>query len=310
MRTQQLDDKFVIIAGVAKAGSTSLFEYISDHPDICGAVDKEVGFFFHPQIADQQPYKTLWTGKAHTDAISTYLNAFSCADDNQIKLDGTTGYFHSPGTAQSIYDCLPNAKLIFIFRDPVQRFISIFRFHQQGHNIASTLSIQDYIKMQTDNLFVNTERVLVSGRYEQLLRPYWELFNHDDILLLSFTQLKTDPMALMRRVCTFLDIDATFYHSYTFKRHNPTQTYHNLTLDRLQSKLIMPTRKQLQRFPQLFRLISAINHRTWLPFYQRLNGKPLATSDIPADALAFLRDYYKDEARLLHELTGVDGLLD
>jgi hypothetical protein len=307
---QQLNDNFVIIAGASKSGSTSLFQYLSDHPHICEAVDKEIGFFFHPQIAQQQPYKTLWTGKFYTDELSTYLNAFVCQDNKSYKLEASTGYIYSPDSAQVIHQSLPNAKLIFIFRDPVERFISIFKFHQQRHHISPTMTIEQYIEMQTDSMFVNTTRILRTGNYAQLLRPYWELFNHDELLLLGFSQLKHDPKALMRRICTFLEIDASYYQNYTFDQHNPTQTYRNLALDRFQSNLIMPIRRQLQRYPQVFRTVSAINYRTWLPLYQRLNSKPVDKSDIPADAINFLRDYYKDEARLLYELTGVDGLLD
>lgn len=171
------------------------------------------------------------------------------------------------------------------------------------------MTLKQYINIQQDSVVNAPTRTLITGRYAHFLREYWETFPHDDILLLNFAQLKQSPRDLMRRICRFLDIDPTFYDNYIFDIVNPTRTHRSLAFDRVQRSLIMPIRRQLQRFPRLFNIVSTVNHRTWLPLYELLNSKPIDKNEIHPEDMEFLQNYYKDEARLLYELTGVDGLI-
>jgi hypothetical protein len=305
----KLNDKFVIMAGSPKCGSTSLFEYMNAHPKIAGAFKKEPNYFIPPELK----FYRISVGsqsKVLAEHIQDYLKAFPTTDGQGVyRLDGSIEYCNSWKSADAIFKNLSDVKLIFIFRNPVDRFISLYQFHKQTHRILENITLEQYMQGIDDYEEV-TERAYSAGKYAERLRPFWERFDQKNILLLSFSELKNNPLQLMQKVCTFLDIDATLYDNYKFTKHNVTLAAKNKTIDRIQYKIIARLRRPFLRYPQLFYYLRAIHLRTWVPLYQRLNGKAVDKNNIPSDAIEFLRDYYKDEARLLYELTGVDGLLD
>lgn len=307
---QQLNDKFVIIAGVAKSGSTSLFEYLNAHSQVVGAYVKEPNYFLDPDVAPNRKYQSKWESKYLSTPIQDYYNVFPAVQNKEdYRLDGSIRYWSVSSTSEIIHARLPNAKLIFIFRNPVDRFISMYRYQKQMHRIPSDITIEQYVQ-GIDGHNQPKKDILASSKYADRLRSYWERFDHNNIILLGFSELKNNPQQLMQKVCKFLNIDDQVYENYHFVHHNETQAAKNMTLDRLQFNLIMPIYNKIERHPRLFNVVRAINRRTWYPLYQYLNGKSDDKGEISNDVRDYLRDYYKDEARLLVELTGVDGLLD
>lgn len=306
--TQQLHDKFVILAGMPKCGSTSLFEYMIAHPKIAGAYKKEPNYFLPPELA----FSRLAIGTKSNDAevnLNDYLEAFPSVDGQAVyRLDGSIEYCNSWKSAEAIHTHLSNVKLIFILRNPVDRFISLYRFYKQTHHIPVNMTLEQFAD-GIDGAERLTKRSYNVGQYTDRLRPYWERFSHNKILLLSFSELKQNPLQLMQKVCGFLDLDASIYDDYHFKKYNVTRTARNTTIDRIQHKLIVKLRKPFLRYPKLFYYLRTIHLQTWVAVYEKINGKPVVHEPVDEAILARLRTYYADEAQKLYELTGVDGLL-
>lgn len=71
----------------------------------------------------------------------------------------------------------------------------------------------------------------------------------------------------------------------------------------------MPVRERLIRYPKAFRLAHAVNERTVLPLYARINRRPLEKKPVPPEDVAWLEHFYQDEGQKLAALTGRDDLL-
>lgn len=315
--TQQLHDKFVVMAGVPKCGSTSLFEWLNDHPQIAGSHRKQPNFFWSPPgkpgtdgLPDGPDYLPMWERGYHNKPLHDYYKAFpAVADGDVYRFDGSISYWTTPQSAELIHRHLPNARLIFVFRNPVERFISWYKYLAQLHVIPPKTTLDQVIE-GLPSVQWRIDMAFSLGKYAERLKPYWDLFDPEDILLLRFKDLRGDPAALMKRICRFLEIDGDMYDQYEFTRRNSSRMPKSKVLDHLQYRVIMGARSRILRFPRLFRVVSAVNRKTWSPLYYRLNSRVADKKEVSARAVEVLNEYYRDESRLLQELTGVDGLLE
>ncbi|TSA49978.1 MAG: hypothetical protein D4R43_02975, partial [Sphingobacteriales bacterium] len=106
----------LIVAGVSKCGSTSLFSYLAAHSEVCGSNVKETKFFMPLKFGQQLP------------PLSEYENYFTNYNNEKYRLDATPSYlFGGKKLAQAIRDNLSDVKIIFILRNPVGRSYSWYQ---------------------------------------------------------------------------------------------------------------------------------------------------------------------------------------
>src|SRR5471030_341406 len=98
-----------IIAGVQKGGTTSLFRYLESHPQLQPPQKKELHFFDDESIDWNRPNYQILHG------------AFGFADQKRKAFEATPVYLFWPPSLQRIQSYNPEVKLIFLFRDPVER---------------------------------------------------------------------------------------------------------------------------------------------------------------------------------------------
>src|SRR5262245_41423321 len=120
------DQRFLIIGGASKAGTTSVFDYLAKHPQICPSRAKETRFFLdedYPQPSEKRYYR---------DGPEAYLSFFAKNGGREAdwRLEATPDYLYSPNTPRLIRQTLPNVQFIFILREPCSRLLSWYRFGQ------------------------------------------------------------------------------------------------------------------------------------------------------------------------------------
>lgn len=214
----------LIIAGTVKAATTSAFTYLSDHPQVCGSSIKETFFFLKD-----------YTGNRTAD-IHAYSKYFEhCKPDARVVFEASPGYLEaSLETARGIKNLLPNVKLIFILRDPVDRFYSLYlmcrRQSIDGFNIGFDEYVERCMRYSSgeipSKLGLGTDflRCLENGKYAKSLKDFYEAFPDEQIKVMFYEYLKADTCHFMTEMCEFLNIDAKFYKSYSFKKQNVTRT--------------------------------------------------------------------------------------
>lgn len=185
-----------LVIGAMKSGTTSLFGLLARHPQIAPAKIKEPQYFVHDGRRAAAPKDDHW-----------YLSLYADRDPARqtVGLEASTAYTMLPGlhgAPEAVARFLARwpgtrLKLVYIMRHPVKRIESEFRFSGARHPVKA---------------FLGRARTLRHGiavsSYATQLAPWVEQFGREALLLLSLEELERDGVAVLERVCRFLDIDA------------------------------------------------------------------------------------------------------
>lgn len=191
-------DNFALIIGAMKSGTTSLFSYLAQHPQISACRDKEPRFFTNSNkwAKGFGWYQSLWDWNP---------------DQHKVALEASTSYTRDPtrpNPAKKISQCKnqANFKFIYIMRDPLDRIESHYahvqaEYQSAGKNVAFESIYSDLVS---------------TSQYAKQVKEHYKYFPPSSILLLKFEDLKADPLNLIKNVCCFLDVDP----EYKFQRLN------------------------------------------------------------------------------------------
>jgi Sulfotransferase domain len=189
-----------LIAGVQKAGTSSLYQLLKRHPAVGLSSVKEVHFFDDESIDWSKP------------AYDRYHSYFPNRRRAIAWGEATPIYSYWPNALERIKAYSPDIKLILLFRDPISRAYSAWS-HQRRRG-RETLSFAEAIRgdrhrgsKQPDYVkrhFSYVER----GYYGEQLGRCLELFPRRQVLTLDCSDLSTDPSGLLERVTSFLGVPA------------------------------------------------------------------------------------------------------
>lgn len=192
-----------LVCGIQKGGTTALHAYLQSHPDVFCPERKELNFF------DQ-----------HWDAgLGWYTEFFQGAPDP--RLGGAIGeasphYMRSPAAMDRIAQTLPDAKLLFILRDPALRAYSNYTYNLGRGQQDPRQSFEAAIA--TDD---GRERYLDKGFYLRDLEACAQRVGRHRMLVLHQEDLRADPAAVLARAFTFIGVDP--------QRWTPTSLESNAT---------------------------------------------------------------------------------
>lgn len=280
-----------IIAGVNKAGTTSLFVSLSSHPDVAAAAVKETRYFLPAR----------W-GKA-LEPVDAYEACFVDASPTaRVRLEATPSYFYG---GDAVIDamrsvCGDDLRVIVVLREPVARFWSFFTFQKARLRIAEDLGIDAYLAHAdalTDDDFrvAENERWFAfrGGCYADWL-PAWHAAFGERLQVVFFEDLMAEPDRVLRHTATFLEIDPDAFPSTDLASENRTTGYRRAGLQRAALALN-------DRFERFLRRHYGLKERLRSAYY-RLNGSA-RREQLPPAARAMLSDRYAEpNARLARQL--------
>jgi Sulfotransferase domain len=210
----------LLVIGVPKAGTGSLFAYLSQHPDICPADEKEVGFFNYynplrhtgpvPPLADYRRHFAHWNGERYAfEATPTY------------------SYGGRP-VIEAIQRTLDRPRIILTLRNPVDRLWSAYTFQRELGNLTDFPSFEDYLaacrrRRRDGSDLVPHDHLhgLYIGYYEDYV-PLWLDAFGDDIRVIFTEELNHDPVAVVGGVFGWLDLDGDTARSLDLAPRNRT----------------------------------------------------------------------------------------
>ena len=304
------DYKFLIIGGTSKAGTTSVFTYLENHPQIICSSVKETGFFLdadypHPSAKRYQK-----------NGLQAYLDLFECEGSQpqeNWRLEATPGYLYSPNTADAIRRTLANVHFIFILREPVSRLLSWYRFGQSLGKIPSRMSFDDYVALQkeTGDSFPNRYPrqafgALRQGRYSTYLQRYFEVFGRSSVQVLFYEELRRDPFSFMVKICRSLGIDETYFQGYTFKVVNKGVKVRSQWLFRAYMEANLKLNGPARRTPKPLRRVLRRIQRGVHAAYGKLNVTKERRVTMSPSTKDFILSYYQDEPARLREMLGIE----
>lgn len=176
-----------LVIGAMKSGTTTLFELLRDHPEIGMCREKEPAFFCHDEI-----YARGW---------SWYESLFEGAEGMSAIGEASTSYtkrFQFPNAAPRIAQHLPDARIIYIVRHPLERIES-----QWMHGLHTGWHDRNFERALADLTLIDP------SRYWRQISAYRDHFPDDRVLVVFFDELKANPKHLLKRCFRFLDVDPT-----------------------------------------------------------------------------------------------------
>jgi hypothetical protein len=185
-----------LVVGASRSGTTSLHEYLRQHPNISLPLRKETHFF----VCDKEsiPSPRVYLGRVldeYIDNLNGYLNEFENKPSATTFGEICPSYLTYPNAAQNIKKYVPDVKILCIVRDPVDRFYSAFNYHNnRSENPIPDGDIGSRIRAKIDP---NIMRLYDGGLYFNHLSRYYDLFPHQNIKIYLFDNLRENPQKML-----------------------------------------------------------------------------------------------------------------
>jgi len=190
-----------IVGGAPRSGTTWLYHLLDRHPNIHMAkpVRPEPKFFLVDEIFEKglDFYAKTW---------------FSTVPDHLLAGEKSTNYLESQVAAERIHENLPEARLIFALRNPVDRAVSNWRWSRM--NGVETLSLSEALGLEEQReseyppqlRFSRPFSYFSRGLYRRMLQPFVDRFGLDRILVLRYEDIAEAPTKVAETVHRFLEI--------------------------------------------------------------------------------------------------------
>jgi hypothetical protein len=209
-----------LVIGAAKAGTTALYYYLKQHPQIYMSPEKEPKFFAleGDKLDFRGPGDRENICKSAITDVETYRQLFKGVTDEVAIGEASPLYLYSPVAAERIKKYIPDAKLIAILRNPIERAYSGYIMHvREGRETAKDFAeaLQEE-EARIRNNWGWGHYVKVGFYYTQLKR-YLDLFDKEQIRVYLYEDLKAEPISLVQNTFKFLEVDDTFLPDISLK---------------------------------------------------------------------------------------------
>ncbi|MEM6577879.1 MAG: sulfotransferase [Pseudomonadota bacterium] len=279
-----------LIIGAEKAGTTWLHDVLGAHPALFLPDVKEIHYFNRFDSNGNEIDNFTKRGQ------QWYQTHFAKAAEYQITGEATPMYLCDPEAPARIYDTLPDARFIVTLREPVSRAWSHYRMARAKAHIDRDL----------DELIANRDaNVLGRGLYAVQLQRWFEFFSRDRFLILFFEDIIADPAPSLRRIASWLGVDADpLLSAEPEKARNAATGYRSAGFYNFSVKAARAMRNTpLTR--GLASQMKAVGIYDMVKKANRTSSENLTLSDDQRNALA---QFYRRDRKALQKLIGQEQL--
>ena len=195
---------FVII-GTQRGGTTSLYRYLTEHPDVGPAFRKEVHFF----------------DRYYEKGMDWYLAHFPVRGEAPVVGEASPYYLFHPNVPKRVREAVPHAKFIVLLRNPVDRAYS--NYQMKVRRGIETLSFEDAIDKERERLSSSDNPVslpwrhysyLKRGLYVEQLQRWMSVFPREQFLIIKSEDLYKDPGQVLQQTLAYLELQSWSLASY------------------------------------------------------------------------------------------------
>lgn len=278
-----------LIIGAPRSGTSSLFYYLKQHPQVFASPIKEPAFFIFDGMtfyADQRDYDIYrivdWDNRAIVTELPDYEALFHNVTTETAIGEASTAYLNNHRAPDRIMHYLSDVKLIAILRDPAERAYSAYMMDVLNGLDDLRLSeiATGYQTHSRKGRVIPGQRQFLfyinAGFYYRGITRYLQRFDRSQICVLFFDDFRRDPESTISKVCQFLGVDTTFRVN-TEQRHNigrypRIRRWHSMAVSQ------NPFRSRLRKL-----LPSELRHRLSKALVQsNLSQPPTMNSDLRA----------------------------
>ena len=302
------------LVGAPKAGSTSLNHYLDQHPQIYMSPIKEPHYFadeIRPDNFDdemrplaepglaalreylQGPASAKFSGGPVTE-WRDYLKLFQHVNGETAIGEASVCYLWSKTAAGNIAAQFPEAKILMVLRDPVERTFSQYR-----HMLSTAKSYVSFREEVDASLRATSTRLgrlypfLEFSLYYEQVKRYFALFPREQVRIYFYEEYLRNPLALLQDVFRFLSVEQSFVPDFS-QKYLPARVQRSYILNRA------------LRWLGMWQRMSDLSPSVLRRRLQRVAFRPgNALALVPADR-ARLVDFYRDDIRNLSSLLNRD----
>ena len=273
------------ILGAPKCGTTSLSNALSRHPDIYIPSIKEVGFFSNEENWEK--------------GIEWYESHFDLSNSESLVGEATPHYLHAPKAPQRIARVCPEARLIAMVRDPVERARSHYWFRRWHGTESRPLRRAFEEELERFPAWDEVDYLLPPGCYVKHLNRYTEHFGRDRLFVLPLSKLSFSPQDALSEVQRFLGIPS---YPLSLSKDNRSRaprshTYRDFVQYWVKSQGVTK---------RLLKQVTTRSFRRWLKdLIHSVNMKDKKKTPIPGDIKRRLEELYRPRKKKLREKFGV-----
>ncbi len=283
----------VVIAGVNKAGTTSLYVSLAEHPDVAPSAIKETQFFLPARYGAPPRPPQQWEDYFPSRA--------------PVRLEATPSYFYGgTAVATQMRAVLTNPHIVLVLREPVARAISFFEYQKVRLRFPEAMTIEEYLA-EADALgdgvgrTPETERFMAvrGGEYARWLPEWWDVLGRDAVRIEWFEAMTTDGAAVVRDLAGWIGLDPAGLAS-ELSSENRTTTFRNAGLQRVALRFNDSSERLLRRVPGVKRGLRSL--------YYRLNGGGAPSPEVSDAVRAQLAERFAEPNARLAALLDDAGL--
>ncbi|NJN24319.1 MAG: sulfotransferase [Acaryochloridaceae cyanobacterium RL_2_7] len=274
----------ILDLGAAKAGTTSLHHYLGQHPDVFVSQLKEPKYFALKDEPLDFQGPSQFINDSSVNTFEDYCALFQDVQDETAIGEASPLYLYSKKAVREIKVTLPEAKLIVILRNPVDRaFSSYTHLLREGFE---TLSFEESLTHEEERIRDRWAPLWYykdKGFYGQQLQRYYDQFPRENIRVYLFEDLCKDPLAVVRDIFTYIGVEPSFEPDMAKK--NVSGVPKNVTLQRLLTRKNPVKSVGKLLLPKKFRksLSNSIQSKN-------LGKKPTLKPETRAELLALYRE--------------------
>jgi hypothetical protein len=302
------------VVGVAKAGTTSLYHMLGSHPEIYLTPIKETNYFARKDLdfdnfrPDFKHNTTIDVGKYIQEGMSYpihcanvietrhYLALYQNVKEEKALGEICNSYIFCPKAMGEIYLEFPQAKIIVMLRNPIERAFSGYIMNLREGKILSDSFLEEIKKDEQLEVVKWGETIsyLKIGLYYEQIKRIFQYFPKEQVRIYLYDDYKTDKKSVMRDMYSFLEVDDTFFPAS----------------DKIVNEAGLPRYKYLNYFIAQTGFL-----RKWARSILGEKGKKLASKmmysnenipKISEEERSYLSAYYKEDVEKLSNLLNRD----
>ena len=208
----------IFIVGTPKAGTTSLYHYLNEFPEILMSSEKEPDYFSVKEILEQG----LYYGESKIDSLIKYNNLFSKRDKEQFFGEASVSYLFYPEVSTRIKAYNPESKIIIMLRNPIER---AFSHYLMDYRLGLTSkSFEEEFKNQES---LNFQQYFLLGNYYNQVKKYLKVFETKNVHIIWYSDFKQNAEKELQKVIDFIGLKSDFkvdlskiHNSFSMPKNN------------------------------------------------------------------------------------------
>lgn len=215
-----------LIIGAQKAGTTSLYRHLEQHPRVLSAAKKEVHYFDNK---DRHWKHGLKWYRAHFPITLKKQYKRWAYHQKVISGEASPDYLFHPLAPKRIYDLVPNVKLIVLLRDPIARAYS--QYHHNVRQQREQLTFEQALDQEQERIENEIDRLLADpnyysfnyahysylcrGRYLEHLMNWYPCFPKEQVLIIRSEDFFSQPARIFHQVSNYLELPEWNLNEYS-----------------------------------------------------------------------------------------------